>query len=118
MRVWLHVGELKGNEDKNNSNLQIPLRKTVELNPLLENFSFLFISQPFSSFPRREMTCFASLWTTHALKDNFSLKKKVRSPDLQTAQTNLISESFEYNMSTSSTNSKLFQIFENYCRLG
>ena len=64
------------------------------------------------------MTCFAPLWTTKALKDNFSLKKKVRSPDLQTAQTNLISESFEYNMSTSSTNWKLFEMFENYCRLG
>ena len=56
-----------------------PIRKfqckwtTAELYALLERFSFLYISQSFSFFPRREKICFAPLWTTHVLKDNFFL---------------------------------------------
>ena len=35
------------------------------------HISFLFISQPFSIFPHREMTCFAVVWTTRDLDAEF-----------------------------------------------
>ena len=43
--------------------------------------SFLYISLPFSSFPRREMICFAVTWTTRLQISNFYCY-------LQTADTN------------------------------
>ena len=37
------------------------------------HFSLLDISQTFSFFPRREMTCFAAVWTTWACDDECSI---------------------------------------------
>lgn len=44
------------------------------LHTLHVQFSFFsYISQPFSCSPRREMTCFAIMWTTWALDEKFSI---------------------------------------------
>ena len=63
--------------DKNVTNLHIWQWKTnIVLHALQVQFSFLYISLPFSSFPRREMTCFAVAWTTWAYDDKFSIFSK------------------------------------------
>ena len=46
--------------------------KTIVLHALHVHFSFLDTSQTFSFFPRREMTCFAVVWTTWASDDKCS----------------------------------------------
>ena len=57
--------------NQNVTNLHIWRWKTIVLHALHVHFSFLFISQTFSFFPRREMTCFAVVWTTWAYDDKF-----------------------------------------------
>lgn len=44
--------------------------KKTPLSVLRMRFSFLYISQPFSSYQRREMTSFTVVWTTQALDQN------------------------------------------------
>ena len=73
-------------DDKTVTNLRIWQWKIIVLDALHEQFSFLYISLPFSSFPQREMTCFAVEWATWAYDDKFS----IFSCYLQTADTNLI----------------------------
>ena len=58
--------------NKNVTNLHSWQWETVVLHALHVQFSFLYISMLFSSFPRRVMTCFAVVWTTWAwYGDNF-----------------------------------------------
>ena len=68
----LTIGSLRDHDDddnKNVTNLNIWQWKTAVLHALHVHFSFLNISQTFSFFPRREMTCFADVWTTRADDD-------------------------------------------------
>ena len=55
----------RDNRDKNVTNLPIWQMKTVVLHALHERYSFLYISPPFLSYQRREMICFAVVWTTN-----------------------------------------------------
>ena len=57
--------------NKNVTNLHIWQWKTVVLHALHVQFSFLYISMLFSSFQRRETTCFAVVWKTWAYGENF-----------------------------------------------
>ena len=62
------------NDGNNNvSNWHTWLWKTTVLHALHVHFSFLDNSQPFSFFPRREITCFAVVWTTWAWWPIFNL---------------------------------------------
>ena len=61
------IGSLSNHDDdgdKNFANMNIWQWKTIVLHALHVYFSFLDISQTFSFFPRREMTCFSVVWTT------------------------------------------------------
>ena len=80
--------------DKNVTNLHIWQWKTEVLHALHVQFSFLDISQTFSFFLRREMTCFAVEWTTWAYDDKCS----TLSAYLSSAGSNLIPGMFEHNL--------------------
>ena len=54
-------------------NLHTWQRKIVVLHALHVHFLFLDIWQTFSFFPRREITCFAVVWTTWAYDDQCSI---------------------------------------------
>ena len=56
--------------NKNPRNLHIWQWKTVFLHALHVHFSFFDILKTFSFFLRREMTCFAVVWTTWAVMTN------------------------------------------------
>ena len=70
------IGSLRNhdfNGNKNVANLCIWQWKTIDLHALHVQFSFLYISQTFSLFPRCEMTCFAALSTSRAYDDKCSI---------------------------------------------
>ena len=70
------LGSLSNHDDdgnKNVTNLHIWQWKIIVLHALHVHISFLDISQTFSFFPRREMTCFAVVWTTWAYDDKCSI---------------------------------------------
>ena len=76
--VAFHVSKtrvLKHNDDGNKSvtKMHIWQCKTMFLHALHVHFSFFYILQTFSFFPRREMTCFAVGWTTWAYNDKYSI---------------------------------------------
>ena len=70
------LGSLSNHEDdgnKNPTNLHIWQWKTVFLHALHVNFSAFDILKTFSFFLRRQMTCFAVVWTTWAYDDKCSI---------------------------------------------
>ena len=80
------LGRLSNHDNKNVTNLHIWQWQTIVLHALHVQFSFLKISQTFWFFPRREMTCFAVVWTTWACDD----KSAILSSSLWSAGSNLI----------------------------
>ena len=87
--VGISIGSLRNHDadgNKNVINLHIWQWKAIDLHALHVQFSFLFISQRFSFFPRREMTCFAVAWTTWAYDD----KRSILASYLWSAGCNLI----------------------------
>ena len=71
-----YVGSLSNHDDdgnKNPTNLYIWQWKTVFLHALHVHFSFFDILKTFSFFLRREMTCFAVVWTTSAYDNKCSI---------------------------------------------
>ena len=78
--------------DKNVTNLHIWQWKTAVLHALHVQFSFLDISQTFLFSLRREMTCFAVVWTTWAYDDKCS----TLSAYLWSAGSNLIPGKLEH----------------------
>ena len=70
------LGSLSNHEDdgkKNPTNLHIWQWKTVFLHALHVHISSFDILKTFSFFLRREMTCFAVVWTTSAYDDKCSI---------------------------------------------
>ena len=76
------IGSSSNNDDdgnKNPTNLHIWKWKTVFLHALHVHFSSFDILKTFSSFLRREMTCFAVVWTMLAHDDKCSILSYVPS---------------------------------------
>ena len=77
-RIWgteYIIGSLRNHDDdcnNNVTNLHIWYWKTIVLHALHVQFIF-DITQTFSFFLRREMTCFAVVWTTSAYDDKCSI---------------------------------------------
>ena len=70
------IGSISNHDDdgnKNPTNLHIWQWKTVFLHALHVHFSSFDILKTFSFFLRREMTCFAVVWTTSAYDDKCSI---------------------------------------------
>ena len=70
------IGSLSNHDDdgnKNPINLHIWQWKTVFLHALHVHISSFDILKTFSFFLRREMTCFAVVWTTSAYDDKCSI---------------------------------------------
>ena len=72
---------LEQNSLKSQRTKRIPVLKTTETLFTVVQFSFFDILKTFSFFLRREMTCFAVVWTTWAYDDKWStLSSHVPSP--------------------------------------
>ena len=78
------LGSLSNHDDdgnKNPTNLHMWQWKTGFLHALHEHFSAFDILKTFSFFLRRQMTCFAVVWTTWAYDDKCSILSYVPSAD-------------------------------------
>ena len=71
--IWGSLSNRDDDGNKNLSTLHIWQWKTVFLHALHGHISSFDISQTFSFFLRREMTCFAVVWTTWAYDDKCSI---------------------------------------------
>ena len=88
-------GSLSNHDDdgnKNPTNLHIWQWKTVFVHALHVHFSSFDILKTFSFFLRREMTCFAVVWTTWA----YDVKCSILSSYVPSAGSNLIPGQLEH----------------------
>ena len=77
IKLWGSLSNHDDDGNKNLTNLHIWRWKTVFLHALHVHFSSFDLLRTFSFFLRREMTCFAVVWTTWAYDDKCSILSSI-----------------------------------------